>query len=502
MAFKRSSVRSRPAPQSSFVRMLKTILNIITSILFILFLQFSTLLHAQYFIGNYNEEFLDLARSNRTIPVEIYYPSISEGLNTQVAFGQFPIIIFGHGFLMSFSSYQNFWEEFVPRGYMIVFPRTEEGLVNDHQEFGWDLQFLVTKMQEEGVNSNSPIFGAVDNNTALMGHSMGGGAAFLAADSLAQNQNVQLKTIIGLAPTESSSNGVSSISSALNVNIPSLILSGSQDGVAPPDEHHLPMYNNISSSYKTFISILGGAHCYFGEPNFFCDFGEATASSGISISREDQQNITFDFVNLWLDYTLKESCEQYNVFQDSVLNSNRIAYDQIHQENPTSTIIETNGVLSSSVIGLQYQWYMDNSPIAGENNVTFTPIGSGDYFVEVFFVDGCPTSSEPYTFEFLTTSKSKLIPDQFFLHQNYPNPFNPITSISYYLAQNGMVNLTIFDMNGKIIKSLVNEFQNVGNYSLTWDGVNFAGEKVSAGLYLYVLQVGNTKQTKKMSFIK
>ena len=72
---------------------------------------------------------------------------------------------------------------------------------------------------------------------------------------------------------------------------------------------------------------------------------------------------------------MKESCEQYNAFQDSVLNSNRIVYDQIHQENPTSTIIETNGVLSSSVIGLQYQWYMDNSPIAGANNVTFTPIG-------------------------------------------------------------------------------------------------------------------------------
>ena len=65
-----------------------------------------------------------------------------------------------------------------------------------------------------------------------------------------------------------------------------------------------------------------------------------------------------------------------------------------------------------------------------------------------------------------------------------------------------MVNLSIFDINGKIIKSLVNEFQNEGNYSLTWSGVNFAGEIVSAGLYLCVLQVGNTKQTKKMSFIK
>ena len=335
-----------------------------------------------------------------------------------------------------------------------------------------------------------------------MGHSMGGGAAFLAADSLIQNQNIQLKTIIGLAPAESSSNGVSSISSAINVNTPALILSGSQDGVTLPEDHHLPMFNNLSSGYKTFISILGGAHCYFGEPNFFCDFGEATASSGISISREDQQNITFDFVNLWLDYMLKDSCEQYNAFQDSVLNSNRITYDQIHQENPTSTIIETNGVLSSSVAGSGYQWYIDNSPIAGANNFTFTPIGSGDYFVEVFFVNGCPTTSESYTFEFLTTSKSKLIPDQFLLHQNYPNPFNPMTSISYDLAQNGMVSLSIFDLNGKIIKNLVNEFQNAGNHLLTWDGVNFAGEEVSSGLYLYVLQVGDSKQTKKMSFIK
>ena len=104
MAFKRSSVRSRPAPQSSVVRVLKTILNIITSILFILFLQFSTLLHAQYFIGNYSKVFQDSTRSNRNVPTEIYYPSISAGNNTQVAFGQFPIIIFGDGFLMAFSS--------------------------------------------------------------------------------------------------------------------------------------------------------------------------------------------------------------------------------------------------------------------------------------------------------------------------------------------------------------------------------------------------------------
>ena len=118
---------------------------------------------------------------------------------------------------------------------------------------------------------------------------------------------------------------------------------------------------------------------------------------------------------------------------------------------------------------------------------------------------GYETLNIPITFGLsLSTDENgkNIIPLKNNLHQNYPNPFNPITSIGYNLTQNGMVNLSIFDMNGKIIKSLVNEFQNAGNYSLTWDGVNFAGKEVSAGLYLCVLQVGNTKQTKKMSFIK
>ena len=122
---------------------------------------------------------------------------------------------------MTWDAYQNLWEEFVPKGYIMVFPKTEGSLFStNHQEFGWDLQFLVTKIQDEGQNNASPIYNIVANNTALMGHSMGGGAMFLAADSLCNNGNNQLKTIIGLAPAESSSNGVS---------FNKLIFSSSQD---------------------------------------------------------------------------------------------------------------------------------------------------------------------------------------------------------------------------------------------------------------------------------
>jgi len=280
-------------------------------------------------IGHTTITFQDSERGNRNIETEIYYPAQTAGTDTQVEAGQFPVIVFGHGFVMSWDAYQNLWEEFVPRGYIMVFPRTEGSIIStDHQQFGWDLEFLVEQMQVEGANSGSVLFNAVASETALMGHSMGGGAAFLAADSLSTNGNQNLKTLIGLAPAESSTNGVSSINSALSVTVPSIILSGGQDGVTPPVDHHIPMYNSLASDCKTFINILGGAHCYFANSNFNCDFGEGTSSTGISITREDQHAVTFDFVNLWLDYALKNSCSAYSSFTSLLAMDARITNQQ------------------------------------------------------------------------------------------------------------------------------------------------------------------------------
>lgn len=295
----------------------------------VLFFAFFSEVSAQYAVGHFQTTFQDPARNNRSIPTEIYYPATSAGSNTPVAQGQFPVIVFGHGFAMVWTAYENLWEEFVPRGYIMVFPTTEGGLISvDHQDFGWDLQFLVTAMQFEGANSFSPIFGAVANNTALMGHSMGGGAAFLAADSLSTNGNPYIKTLVGLAPAESSTNGVSSIASATQVTLPAVIFSGRQDGVTPPTQHHIPMYDSLASACKTFIDIIGGAHCYFADPNFNCDFGESVASQGISITREEQHATTYAFLNAWLDYTLYDSLPAFQQFQDSLQALSQVTYMQ------------------------------------------------------------------------------------------------------------------------------------------------------------------------------
>lgn len=93
-------------------------------------------------------------------------------------------------------------------------------------------------------------------------------------------------------------------------------------------------------------------------------------------------------------------------------------------------------------------------------------------------------------------------PENFRLNQNYPNPFNPITTLKYDLSQNAFVDLTIYDMLGNIVSTLVSENQNSGSKSVQWDATNDQGELVTAGVYLYKIQVGNHSRTKKMILLK
>jgi len=93
-------------------------------------------------------------------------------------------------------------------------------------------------------------------------------------------------------------------------------------------------------------------------------------------------------------------------------------------------------------------------------------------------------------------------PNKFIMHQNYPNPFNPITLLRYDLSQESLVNITIYDMTGKAVKTLVNGSQAAGFKSVQWNATNDRNEPVSAGLYLYTIQVGAFRNTKKMVLLK
>ena len=98
--------------------------------------------------------------------------------------------------------------------------------------------------------------------------------------------------------------------------------------------------------------------------------------------------------------------------------------------------------------------------------------------------------------------KNNNTPEQFYLYANYPNPFNPITTLSYDLHQDGMVNITIYDMNGNVVNNLVSSQQRAGYKSIQWNATNSTGQPVSAGLYLYTIEAGQFRQTKKMVLLK
>ena len=104
--------------------------------------------------------------------------------------------------------------------------------------------------------------------------------------------------------------------------------------------------------------------------------------------------------------------------------------------------------------------------------------------------------------EVLKISNSKSILDRFLLNDNYPNPFNPLTTINYNIPGDGFVNITIYDMMGRVVKTLVNTSQTAGFKSVQWNATNDRNEPVSAGLYLYTIQAENFRQTKKMVLLK
>ena len=95
-----------------------------------------------------------------------------------------------------------------------------------------------------------------------------------------------------------------------------------------------------------------------------------------------------------------------------------------------------------------------------------------------------------------------MIPGEFTLYNNYPNPFNPTTVLDYDIPENTFVNITIYDMMGRKVKTLVNANQSAGFKSVVLDATNFVGQPVAAGVYIYTIVAGDFRQTKKMAFIK
>jgi len=367
----------------------------------------SNYVSAQYAIGEIDDNggIVDPSRSNRTIWTHYYYPATSAGTNTTPANGQFPLIVFGHGFVMAYSEYKSIADTLVPKGYVVVFPRTEGNLFStNHENFAKDISFLVDYFQTQSQSNTAfKLYGKLIDKTAIMGHSMGGGASVW---SVANNQRVT--TMCTLAPVNTS-DPVQSIVWAPNITKPSLIVTGSRDCVADGSQSSgngddiYDAMTNTSLPYKYTVKITEANHCNFASnPGGNCTFGETSSgcrNTGLTLS--NQQKIMFNMVKPWLDYHLKGICSSWNLFTNYVTTAPATTLTYRNQGNPvfpvanagidaTLTCTNTSATLGSTALsGMTYSW--SNAATTAVINVN-TP---GTYTVTVTSVsNGCTATDQ------------------------------------------------------------------------------------------------------------
>ncbi len=119
-----------------------------------------------------------------------------------------------------------------------------------------------------------------------------------------------------------------------------------------------------------------------------------------------------------------------------------------------------------------------------------------------------PSCIEDYVGEQDTTNCGQVsiidetLPVAYKLYNAYPNPFNPVTTLKYNLPEDALVNITIYDMMGRIVNNLVSSQQKAGFKSVQWNSTNSTGQSVAAGVYLYSIEAGEFVQKKKMVLLK
>lgn len=134
-------------------------------------------------------------------------------------------------------------------------------------------------------------------------------------------------------------------------------------------------------------------------------------------------------------------------------------------------------------------------------------VNSQSMQVKLFYCDTSPSCRDSIDFNILAVGVKEVLtneqsPSAFSLSQNYPNPFNPKTTIQFSVPQEGEVMLVVYDIVGRKIAMLVNEYLTAGHKSVSWDGKDAKGVDAPSGVYFYRLQVGSFTEAKKLILLR
>jgi hypothetical protein len=279
-----------------------------------------------------------------------------------------------------------------------------------------------------------------------------------------------------------------------------LAAASSASSVVPdPIVHYDGFSNTADMIISTAINANGTATITVSAK----DNGGITNNGTDSFSRTFMVNI--EPVNDGPDaFALLEPLEEIdlviskNNLQDTLAFSWESA-DDPEQDSVTYSFIVTGDLASlsraniiSEELKLSYSDLVASTDTANVANGSWTIIAT-DMDLNTTAING--------PFNFSIDSRS-LITGSFGLDQNFPNPFNRITRIGYDLPTRIHVKLTIYNLLGREVKTLVDEVQSKGYKSVVWDGLNNFNEHVGSGLYLYVIQAGDNREAHKLIYMK
>ncbi|MFS8083097.1 MAG: T9SS type A sorting domain-containing protein [Ginsengibacter sp.] len=469
-----------------------------------------------YQVGKRTQNILDDQRNNRSISTDIYYPATSAGNNSPIALGseKFPVIVFGHGFLIGTGSYQWLGDSLASNGYIVAFPNTEGSISPDHGAFGKDLSVVCSKIILFNDDATSPFFGRVLNRGAIGGHSMGGGASFLAAAS----GNINIKALFNFSAAETNP---SAIGAATSVNVPSLIFSGSRDCIVPAATQ-LQMFNNIPAGIcKAYVNITDALHCQFADNNFTCSAGQLFTgcnSSPINVTQVFQKTISL--LVPFLNYHIKQVCDQGDIFENNF--NNLSATSKILQCAPIPacgplpvSLLYFNGkfdgkanelkwktvsALNSKVFDLQKSSDGQNFEI-----ISSIPVRTGNSGAQVYVAtDIFPLSGANYyrlkiidndnSLSYSEIINIKSDPSKLYVSGIYPNPVKDVFQVKLNSLSRMQAQIDILEFSGKQIFSKLYSFDDGKNI------INIDASTLKSGVFMLLLKskVGEILGTYKL----
>lgn len=457
--------------------------------------------------------FTDPARANRQVNTEVFYPADISGNNVPVAAGnnKFPVVVFGHGFVIPVSSYAWLADSLVKYGYIVAMPTTEGSLSPSHDNFGKDLSFLCTAITSLDNNSGSFLFQRVRNKSAVAGHSMGGGASFLAASG-----NSPADVIFNFAAAETNP---SATAAAGLTTRPALIFGGSNDCIVAPSVQQA-MYSNVNFSCKSFINITDALHCQFANNNGICSFGQLT--SGCNTSSISPAIVFNKITNLllpFLDYYLKGICLRGEDFLVAYANSTGVVKQSTCTAFPSCGVLPVNllefsGKISGNAALLNWRVSTESNlqhytleksydALAFNTLKQELPKGSNSNYqaVDLYPFPGYSfyrlrISDKDGTYNYSEIVKVKTSDKSLTITGFHPNPVMSNLNIELFSQKKQSVQYSILGMQGQHVLS--------GSSSLFPGNTNIKLSlgALAAGTYLMKITEDNGKTVRSIQFIK